>query len=56
MIKQWEDFKEDLWQKEINVRDFIQKNYKLYEGDGGFLIRDNIFTYPTMSEALNDLF
>lgn len=37
MIKQWENFNEGLWQKEINVRDFIQKNYKLYEGDGSFL-------------------
>lgn len=37
MIKQWEDFNEGLWQKKIDVRDFIQKNYKLYEGDGSFL-------------------
>ena len=26
-----------IWEKEINVRDFIQKNYTLYEGDGSFL-------------------
>lgn len=25
------------WQKEINVRDFIQKNYSPYEGDSSFL-------------------
>jgi formate C-acetyltransferase len=25
------------WQQEINVRDFIQKNYTLYEGDSSFL-------------------
>ena len=25
------------WQSEINVRDFIQKNYTLYEGDSSFL-------------------
>ena len=25
------------WQNEINVRDFIQKNYKAYEGNGDFL-------------------
>lgn len=25
------------WQSEINVRDFIQKNYTLYEGDASFL-------------------
>ncbi|HZI46182.1 MAG TPA: formate C-acetyltransferase [Pyrinomonadaceae bacterium] len=26
-----------MWQKEINVRDFIQQNYKPYEGDESFL-------------------
>ena len=25
------------WQKEINVRDFIQKNYTVYTGDSSFL-------------------
>lgn len=25
------------WQNEINVRDFIQRNYTLYDGDSGFL-------------------
>ena len=25
------------WEQEINVRDFIQRNYTLYEGDAGFL-------------------
>ncbi|CAM2734801.1 formate C-acetyltransferase [Hathewaya histolytica] len=38
MFKQWEDFKGDIWKKEVNVRDFIQKNYNLYEGDDSFLI------------------
>jgi formate C-acetyltransferase len=33
----WEGFKGGLWQKEINVRDFIQQNYEPYEGDGAFL-------------------
>ena len=26
-----------VWQKEINVRDFIQQNYQPYIGDGSFL-------------------
>ena len=26
-----------IWENEINVRDFIQKNYTLYEGDSSFL-------------------
>ena len=37
MFKQWEGFKGDLWQEEIKVRDFIQKNYTVYEGDESFL-------------------
>ena len=31
------EFKPGKWQKEINVRDFIQRNYTLYEGDASFL-------------------
>src|SRR5215831_14296775 len=33
----WEGFNGGLWQKEIDVRDFIQQNYEPYEGDGSFL-------------------
>jgi len=33
----WNGFNEGIWQDEINVRDFIQKNYKPYEGDDSFL-------------------
>jgi formate C-acetyltransferase len=33
----WEGFIQGLWQKEINVRDFIQQNYTPYEGDASFL-------------------
>jgi formate C-acetyltransferase len=33
----WEGFNTSLWQKEINVRDFIQQNYTPYEGDESFL-------------------
>src|SRR6185369_9178652 len=38
-ISAWEGFKPGLWQKEVNVRDFIQQNYEPYEGDGTFLAR-----------------
>ena len=31
------EFKPGKWQQEINVRDFIQRNYTLYEGDASFL-------------------
>src|SRR6185503_16988111 len=34
---QWEGFESGLWQKQINVRDFIQQNYTPYEGDESFL-------------------
>ena len=37
MFKEWENFKSGNWQKEIDVRDFIQNNYTPYEGDGSFL-------------------
>ena len=33
----WEGFIENKWQDEVNVRDFIQKNYTPYEGDESFL-------------------
>src|SRR4030095_12136779 len=33
----WEGFRAGLWQKEINVRDFIQQNYEPYDGDESFL-------------------
>jgi formate C-acetyltransferase len=33
----WAGFTPGLWQKEINVRDFIQQNYTPYEGDESFL-------------------
>ena len=35
--KNWNGFKAGVWQDEINVRDFIQKNYTEYTGDSGFL-------------------
>ena len=33
----WDGFNPGPWQKEINVRDFIQQNYEPYEGYGSFL-------------------
>ena len=33
----WNGFKNGVWQDEINVRDFIQQNYKEYKGDSSFL-------------------
>lgn len=33
----WRNFKEGEWNKEINVNDFIRRNYTPYEGDASFL-------------------
>lgn len=37
MFTQWEGFQTGKWQEEINVRDFIQRNYTPYEGNEEFL-------------------
>ncbi len=37
MRKEWNGFAGGVWEKEINVRDFIQKNYTPYDGDDTFL-------------------
>ncbi len=34
---EWNGFQGGVWEKEINVRDFIQKNYTPYDGDEAFL-------------------
>jgi formate C-acetyltransferase len=37
MFNEWKNFKEGSWTEGIDVRDFIQKNYNVYEGDKSFL-------------------
>ncbi len=37
MRPEWITFQTGVWEKEINVRDFIQKNYTPYDGDDAFL-------------------
>ncbi len=36
-VDPWKGFKGETWQKEINVSDFIDNNYKEYKGDDSFL-------------------
>ena len=36
-FEQWEGFEGRIWKEEVNVRDFIQKNYTPYNGDESFL-------------------
>ena len=37
MANAWRNFNGDLWKEDIDVRDFIQKNYTPYDGDESFL-------------------
>ncbi len=50
-----EGFETGLWQKEINVRDFIQQNYEPYEGDASFLAPATERTQKLWAK-LNELF
>ncbi|MBR3871075.1 MAG: formate C-acetyltransferase [Clostridia bacterium] len=36
-FEQWNGFEGRMWKEEVNVRDFIQKNYRPYDGDESFL-------------------
>lgn len=36
MKEEWKGFKEGTWTTEINVSDFIKKNYIAYDGDESF--------------------
>ena len=37
-FEEWENFVPGNWENEIDVRNFIQKNYTPYEGDSSFLV------------------
>jgi formate C-acetyltransferase len=54
-IPQWKGFRKGLWQKEINVRYFIQQNYEPYEGDELFLAPATTRT-KMIWDKLNELF
>ena len=48
----WNQFEEGDWQSEINVRDFIQRNYTPYEGDSTFLAGPTEKTKKLWDEVL----
>ena len=48
--KNWNGFIEGAWQDEINVRDFIQTNYKEYHGDDAFLAKPTKRTSSLMKK------
>ena len=39
MKTEWRGFKGNMWQSEVNLRDFIQNNYTCYDGDESFLAK-----------------
>ncbi|MBK5242237.1 formate C-acetyltransferase [Clostridium sp.] len=51
MFKQWNGFKGDQWKDGIDVSDFIQKNYTLYEGDDNFLVGKTAKTNSVWDKA-----
>ena len=51
----WTGFKGGVWQNEINLRDFIQQNYKEYTGDDSFLAGATERTNDMMKKV-NSLF
>ena len=55
MRQEWNSFVNGIWTKEINVRDFIQMNYKEYKGDHSFLEGATPRTEAVMKK-LNSLF
>ena len=54
MFEQWNGFKGNKWQEEVNVRDFIQNNYEPYDGDEAFLA-DPTEATNTLWDALQKL-
>ena len=54
-IPSWQGFRAGLWQREINVRDFIQQNYEPYEGNESFLASATERTQKVWNQ-LNELF
>ena len=51
-FEQWKGFQKGDWQSEINVRDFIQRNYTPYEGDDSFLTGTTTKTQKLWEEVL----
>lgn len=50
--KAWEGFKLGKWSEEVNIRDFIQRNYTPYTGEGDFLATATDATKKLWDEIL----
>ena len=51
-FEQWKGFEKGEWKRQINVRNFIQKNYTPYEGDPNFLAGTTEKTKKLWDEVL----
>lgn len=52
MRSEWKDFEGGKWTSEVDVRDFIQKNYTVYEGDDSFLAKPTQNTLDLWDQVL----
>ena len=52
-FEEWNGFNRGIWEEEIDVRDFIQKNYTPYEGDDKFLADSTEKTNKLWKKVLN---
>lgn len=50
-MEAWRGFKGTTWQEKVNVREFIQENYRPYEGDDSFLVGPSEKTKRVWNEA-----
>lgn len=53
MKPEWQGFNKGVWEKEINVRDFIQKNYAPYDGDDSFLVEPTQNTQDLWNQVMD---
>lgn len=49
---EWEGFAEGKWCRSVNVRDFIQKNYSMYDGDDTFLAEATTATKQLWAQVM----
>lgn len=55
MRNEWNEFKSGKWVEEIDVRDFIQQNYTVYEGTDSFLEKPTENTYKLWNKVLGNM-
>jgi len=51
-MNSWRNFKEGNWMQNVDVRDFIQKNYRPYYGDESFLSKPTLKTLKLWKKCL----